>query len=97
MFSELNDSSPAAPVAEPVEPKAVRRMAWGLAPLCVLTVYVLSAGPIAMLIRVGKLENTPMVKNLVEVAYAPVIWAAKKPTPLRTPLRLYFRLWGLNT
>jgi hypothetical protein len=57
-------------------------------PFAILLLYVLSAGPVAMLNSRAVISDN----NFVEVFYCPVIWAYMD-TPLHKPLGMYLHLW----
>jgi hypothetical protein len=61
-----------------------------LTPASVLFLYVLSLGPVFMLMSKGSISTR---NQSVRPFYYPVLWAYNK-TPLHKPLGLYFRLWA---
>lgn len=93
---QQNATSPQSSATYPLEipeSRGWRRTIYVLGPLLGLMIYILSAGPVAGLVKKARAQDTPFVKQVIEVAYAPVIFLAKR-TPLGKPLRWYAKLWG---
>jgi hypothetical protein len=65
---------------------------WGffLWPFVILILYVLSGGPLAMMLERGHLSNNA---RFYEIYITPLAWAYET-TPLHKPLGMYFRLWA---
>ena len=59
--------------------------------IAVPALYVLSVGPVGMLVEKGHLGQT--TAGVLEGLYAPLVWLHEH-TPLRRPLDWYARLWG---
>ena len=70
-----------------------RRWRWVFWLGAVLVLYVLSTGPVAMMLdKKFILEGSPTYRVL-HIFYTPVEWAYQK-TPLHRPLGIYWYLWA---
>lgn len=58
----------------------------------VAVVYVLSIGPVLLLMKKQGWPKSAATERILDVIYAPLDWAAKN-TPLGTPLDWYCDLW----
>ena len=56
-----------------------------------LILYVLSAGPVAMMVNKNHFPD----KRFIEAIYSPLGWAYMK-TPLHKPLGMYMHMWAPN-
>jgi hypothetical protein len=77
--------------ADTTTPKEKRFINWGaliLWPVVIVILYVLSFGPVVMMIRTGKIPAESVIPSF----YKPMFWAYMK-TPLHKPLGLYFHWW----
>ena len=74
--------------AEPV--KSFNWQAFILWPLAMALLYVLSAGPVVLAVRKGKLPR--QAGEIIQVIYRPVAWLYEE-TPLHKPLGMYLHLW----
>jgi hypothetical protein len=79
--------------AETTTPKEKRSINWGaliLWPVVILILYVLSWGPVIMMIEKGHISST---NEFLRMFYRPLGWAYAE-TPLHKPLGMYFHLWA---
>ena len=66
---------------------------WVFWPGLVLVLYVLSFGPVLMLVDKQILRPDGPECRVIEIVYRPVMWAANE-TPLHKPLIMYLGLWA---
>jgi hypothetical protein len=77
-------------VDEKKSPGFTRLLVWGFA---LLLVYVLSIGPVAILIKNGWFDRHKSAGKWAEIFYAPVILAYDKVPSFRESLDWYIGLW----
>ena len=58
-----------------------------------LVAYVLSIGPVVMMLDNGTIQRGGKIFNFVCRVYIPIIWAYDR-TPLHRPLGMYLHLWS---
>ncbi len=58
-------------------------------------VYVLSVGPVVLVLDKMRWLNRPATEAALNKVYAPLVWAHEH-TPLRKPLDWYIALWDKN-
>lgn len=79
-------------ITTPDEDKHSFNWGWVAWPLVVLSLYVLSLGPVVMVIKSRTKPLSPRTVKFLESLYAPVIWAARDSF-LSRPLDTYFDWW----
>jgi hypothetical protein len=72
-----------------------RSFGWGwiLWPGAVLILYILSTGPMIMMVDKKMIAQRSALEHFIEVVYKPIHWATHIP-PLAKPLGLYWHIWA---